>query len=464
MSETLELNNDRESNKPFEFSSSSGNTVHLRSFVRLNDFEFLLSLCEDEIISDKDFVIKLLDHFLIDMTGKKIAEWGDNELLLLCDKWSLVIFSEIDDIEIKTFSDFRKTANSYANIIKERFTETAQNIQKSIHKSLSSYWAASEVIRQQNAIMSSVARQAVEQVSLFNKISLPAVKFPGILDFSKLLEVSENIFSATKAATAWSDEFSKTIRSMTESFSFAGKHVAAALASTRLSVANLSALGIFENLEARIIRHQEDAAKAFKAAGWSVAPSMSEVLIEKVVSYYHQNKSQYVSQVILGNYHGKNFDNLKNTVKSWESNALFSSRMHILQPALRAHCAGDYALSVPVLYSQIEGILNEYVKDNELDVKLGRIQKVYKAAIGDVDEYPIPLWSLADTLLYQLENNIFSYEDFEKEFNKTSHNRKITRHTVLHGVSVNYDKPSISLKAFILLDALSALQYAKTDE
>lgn len=434
MSETITLDLDswRKSHKPFEFTSSSGNTVHLKSFVSINDHEFLLSLHQEQITNDKEFAIALLNHFLVELKGKEFSEWEEDELLLLCEKWATVTFSEVGAIEVKTFSDFRKTADSYTDALQKRFVEIARGLQKS----LSGYWNASEVIRQQNAIMSSAVQQAFKQAS-------------------------ESIFIAAKAATTLNDGFLNTIHLMTESLSLVGKHAVAQIAAMQLSIANLSSLGVFENLEIRI-KNQEDATEAFKTAGWSVAPSMSEGLIEKVVSYYHQNKSQYVSQVILGNYHRNNFENLKNAVKSWESNTLFTSRMHILQAALRAHCSGDYALSVPVLYSQIEGVLNEYVKGNDLNAKLGKPKKVYEAVIGDLDEYPLAFWSVAGTLIYQLENNIFSYANFEKEFRKSSNNRQISRNTVLHGIATNYDKPSVSLKAFILLDALFALQDIKS--
>ena len=95
---------------------------------------------------------------------------------------------------------------------------------------------------------------------------------------------------------------------------------------------------------------------------------------------------------------------------------------------------------------------------NHLETKLGKIEKVYNAVIGDLDEYPLPSWAIANTLLYQLQTNTFTFTDFEIEFKKSANNRKTTRHTVLHGISTNYDKPIHSLKAFVLLDALSSLQ------
>jgi hypothetical protein len=132
--------------------------------------------------------------------------------------------------------------------------------------------------------------------------------------------------------------------------------------------------------------------------------------------------------------------------------------MRIFNAALKAHCEGSYMLSVPALLPQIEGILNEFVKVNKLGAKLGKIEKVYNAVIGDLDEYPLTTWAIANTLLYQLQTNTYTFTDFEIEFRKPAKYRKTNRHTILHGISTNYDKLTHSLRAFVLLDALSSLQ------
>jgi len=142
---------------------------------------------------------------------------------------------------------------------------------------------------------------------------------------------------------------------MTESLSLVGKRIAADFAAMNLSALNLSSLGVFDKL-AKLLEYHKDSAEAFKSAGWSIAPSMNRELKEKVVLLHQQNKTRYVSQVVLGYYHRNNFERLKNTVATWETNPLFSSRMHIFKAALEAHCNGTYTLSVPALLAQIEGI------------------------------------------------------------------------------------------------------------
>lgn len=333
-----------------------------------------------------------------------------------------------------------------------------------LQKGMKQYMAVGEIINRQGAMLTSISKQFSDYISTANRFDF-SIKLPEIYsslqinstEWLKAIEISFRVFENIKSLTGWSNAYSQQIASMTEGLSLIGKRVAADFAAMNLSAFNLSTLGIFDELT-KLLEYHKDSAEAFKSAGWTIAPSMNRKLKEKVVLLHQQNKIRYASQVILGYYHKNNFEKLRNTVAAWEANPLFLSRMHIFKAALEAHCNGNYTLSVPALLPQIEGILNEYVKVNNLATKLGKIQKVYNAVIGELDEYPLSSWAIATTLLYQLQTNTFTFTDFEVEFKKSSNSRKTTRHTVLHGIATNYDKPVHSLKAFVLLDALSSLQ------
>ena len=339
-----------------------------------------------------------------------------------------------------------------------------RKIFEDLEKALSQYSVIAEIANRQNAIIASIGKQLSEYVSSANLINF-SIQIPDIYsslhinmtEWAKAIEVSSGVFESIKNISKWSEVHSKQLQSITESLSFVGKRIAADFAAINLSALNLPPLGIFDEL-IKLLEYHKDSAEAFKAAGWTIAPSMDQELREKVVLFHQQNKTRYISQVIIGYYHKNSFEKLKNAIATWETNPLFTSRMHIFNAALKAHCEGTYALSVPALLPQIEGILNEYVKVNNLEAKLGKIEKVYKAVVGDLNEYPLSSWAIVNTLLFQLQTNTFTFTDFEIEFKKSSNTRKTTRHTVLHGISTNYDKPIHSLKAFVLLDALSVLQ------
>lgn len=339
-----------------------------------------------------------------------------------------------------------------------------RKIFEDFEKSLSQLSVVTEIANRQHDLIASFGKQLSEYVSSANLINF-SIQIPDIYsslqinmaEWARAVEISSGVFDSIKTLSSWSEVYSKQLHSMTESLSFVGKRIAADFAAMNLSAFNLPSLGIFDDL-IKLLEYHKDSAEAFKAAGWTIAPSMDKELREKVVLFHQHGKTRYVSQVILGYYHKNSFEKLKLTVASWETNPLFASRMHIFNAALKAHCEGTYTLSVPALLPQIEGILNEYVKVNNLEAKLGKIEKVYNAVVGNLDEYPLSSWAIANTLLFQLQTNTFTFTDFEIEFKKSSNSRKTTRHTVLHGISTNYDKPIHSLRAFLLLDALSALQ------
>ena len=120
-------------------------------------------------------------------------------------------------------------------------------------------------------------------------------------------------------------------------------------------------------------------------------------------------------------------------VKTWESHPIIAPRLHIIRAALKSHCDENYTSSVPTLMPQVEGILSEYVLVNNLSAKFGKINEVYNAVIGDLDNYPLSNWAIANTLLHQLQTNTYVYTDFGAELMRSAQNRRTSRHTVLHG-------------------------------
>lgn len=271
--------------------------------------------------------------------------------------------------------------------------------------------------------------QAVEGISAFHAAIL---EYSSANIVSSILESSEHILSALDSDIR--SQFEKISIIIRQSFDW----------------------GIFDQLR-KAAQVKENAVDAFNAAGWPIVPSMSLQLIVRVVGLYREKKVRYASRVIISFYHRRNFEHLNRMVEDWAIHPLFAPRMHILRDALEAHRQGKYTLSVPALLPQIEGILSDYVVANDIPAKLGKIYKVYNAALGDPNSHNLARWTVA-TLLYQLKNNVYDRTDFDKEIEKPINRRRITRHTILHGIALKYDKPIHSLKTFVLLDALSALQ------
>jgi hypothetical protein len=221
------------------------------------------------------------------------------------------------------------------------------------------------------------------------------------------------------------------------------------------SIEKLNLTGLFKDFTIQVTP-QKEAADAFRAAGWPIAPSMPEELRERVVEMHKQGNTRYISRTIMGYYGRDQKAKLKAMVEGWSANPLFMPRMKIIRDALWAHCEGLYTLSSPAVVPNIEGIMRSYVYAKGLtgNGKNPKMPEIYNAF---TDEYDLSNWLIAEVFLYQLESNIYSYKSFDNELKKTITSRFVNRHTMLHGIAFNYDREIHSLKAFLLLDAVSAL-------
>lgn len=220
----------------------------------------------------------------------------------------------------------------------------------------------------------------------------------------------------------------------------------------------LSLMESFKKLE-ELDKFDKATIAAFQTGGWPVTPSISTKLRKEIVELHKTKNLKRINQLILGYFHRNDFLTLRELVSDWENHKLFTQRMHIFRDALEAHCSKKYTLSVTALMPQIEGILSDLIKqyDKELEVSYGKVKKVYTAIVGNPDEFD--RWEISHTLLFILENNLYAHTDLRKEIKRAFKRRKITRHTILHGFYVNYNKPTISLKQFLILDAISGLSY-----
>ena len=261
----------------------------------------------------------------------------------------------------------------------------------------------------------------------------------------------------TEPMRQWQDDQLKYIASFASSFADAYKPIIADISSLNLAFSSLASSDVFRKLQ-REMEEDEETVDAFKAAGWPIAPSMTSKLRGEIRTLAKEGRERYISAKIIGYYHRNHYARLNEAVASWESHPLLAQRMHILRDALSAHQERRYTLSVPALFPQIEGVLIDFVATNGIDARLRSIKDVYEKVIGNPLDYDMSTWVIATTLLYQLQTSTYLFSDFRTEVTKSLNTRVVTRHTVLHGISIRYDKAMNSLRAFLLLDAISALQ------
>ncbi len=250
---------------------------------------------------------------------------------------------------------------------------------------------------------------------------------------------------------------------MLEKQDFYFRRMSADIAAQCTAVEEIFDSELFRNLTRRY-EYEESSAKAFMEIGWPLSPSIPLDIRSKVISLVDLGKSRFASNVLVGYFRRDNFLHLGEMIRRWESHPLFSLRMKIIQDSYVAHCDRKFTLSVPALLPLIEGILTYYVQENGLAAKIGKVDKIYKAAVGELDNQSLATWAIAQAMLHQFKTSTYAFTDLDAEYLKSINNRKITRHTIAHGAITKYDTHSQSLKLFLLLDAVHALKHPVEDE
>ncbi len=208
------------------------------------------------------------------------------------------------------------------------------------------------------------------------------------------------------------------------------------------------------------IEENRGASDALVAVGLFLAPSMEKKLLARITVHHQNKKKKSVISSVIRYYGATNQKRLRDAVGSWESNPLFVPRMKIIRDALDSHINGKYTLSVPTLLAQVEGIVNDFVVCMNLSLKPHKSEHLKEAIVHS------PVVNLSALLTFEGLLEIFEKVYESRDFAKVPLKKRglFNRHTVLHGRQVGYDTQINSLRAFLILDALSVLLVIDEEE
>ena len=97
-------------NKPFIFRSRRYGSIRLRTFLRVEDFEILEKLIDNESSIPREFTIQVLNQVALHVPVEKLSTWDDKTLLMLASKWANKVLSkEVGNIKINDFDKFKDT-------------------------------------------------------------------------------------------------------------------------------------------------------------------------------------------------------------------------------------------------------------------------------------------------------------------------------------------------------------------
>jgi hypothetical protein len=133
--------------------------------------------------------------------------------------------------------------------------------------------------------------------------------------------------------------------------------------------------------------------------------------------------------------------------------------MAVVEDALEAHINGKYTLSVPALLPLIEGVASSI-----LATSAGKPSRIVNDAISNWHteflhqaSKEILLNLVTSPMLYgSVPPEYFTPEKFAKWLASEglTESQSLNRHSILHGVQINYASKENSLRAFLLLDVL----------
>jgi hypothetical protein len=121
----------------------------------------------------------------------------------------------------------------------------------------------------------------------------------------------------------------------------------------------------------------------------------------------------------------------------------YPKRAKIISEAFYAHREKKFALSIPVIFSQIDGIVEDKIGRNFFIRNEGRMSTKETANLMETGN------KLVDSLLLPLKDP--SSINFNKK-ERSSNFSELNRHMVLHGQSLDYPTKINSLKAISMLN------------
>lgn len=142
-----------------------------------------------------------------------------------------------------------------------------------------------------------------------------------------------------------------------------------------------------------------------------------------------------VTEAFLDKYRKHGLEDLR---RDWKKDLLIEPRLPILLDALSAHEEGRYTLSMPVLFSQLEGLVAAAKKHK------GRF------TIKNLKNYLEPIRTQGSR--FQGITAEFVVKTLWSEFHHGDAVPPMSRHAILHGADVQYGTASNSLRAILYFD------------
>jgi hypothetical protein len=174
--------------------------------------------------------------------------------------------------------------------------------------------------------------------------------------------------------------------------------------------------------------------------GWYLSIDLPASVVCDLADLHDEQKFEDIERS-LRNFYRRKIDFVEPDIL-----AVFPQRARILKLAFAAHRRREYALSVPVLLTQADGISAELWSENFFRTRRSNRQIDRMLEKDDL--------SLSGTVL----RHLYKQGSLRAPFRPKTPPKRFNRHAILHGMSLDYDTEENSLRCIALLEFLMSLQ------
>jgi hypothetical protein len=205
-------------------------------------------------------------------------------------------------------------------------------------------------------------------------------------------------------------------------------------------------------------QHAPNVLRQMLAKGWYPSMSMSRPLVRHLGDLLQAGRHREFESVMTEFARGLVDGTEEALAASWPA------RADVLRAAFSAHCNGQFALSVPVMLSQADGI------DGEIFGEADRLfsRREYKVAIPRAafegltfEGAPMSLGLIGEWFLLPVTEKPamgLRSDDWSGARTADPFSNPLNRHAVLHGLDTAYATEGNSLRAVLLLDYLVGMK------
>ena len=189
--------------------------------------------------------------------------------------------------------------------------------------------------------------------------------------------------------------------------------------------------------------------------GWYVSPELTTDILGKLADMIDNQKHEEIESSIQEFAKSRVYKTKQKIKSHWPI------RKKILDDAFNAHEQRIYTLSIPVMLAQADGICFEilnallFSKEERLP-KTGRtLDQFLKNVKVSNNEFQISSGYNPFLKYLRSVSSVMEYVNFKDEKYQNIQNYiKLNRHSILHGIDINYYTEANSLRAILILDYL----------